>query len=297
MNFSMVEEDNLNVTKQTYSCDYADYDEDGKGPATMIGEIMESEQFPEITELVIGNWGDAWEESCQAIIDGIVEHAAQFSHIEKLFIGNMGFEECEVSWIKQGDYSKIWAAMPQLKELTIKGSVDLKLGEICHEELEELTIICGGLPKEVIESIQNAKLPKLKKLLLFIGIKDYGFDGDVDTVRGFLEQGDFPSLTYLGITDSEIQDELTQVVLDSKFMSQIDTLDLSNGTLTDKGGELLLERISTWPNIRKLDLHYNYLSDEMVEKLEALPMEVDASEQKETDEYDGEIYRNAMLTE
>lgn len=297
MNFVLVEEDNINVEKQTFYYDYEDYDERGKGPKTMVEEIMGSKQFPNINELVIGNWGNAWEESCQAIIDGIVANAEQFSHIQKLFIGNMNFEDCEVSWIMQGDYSRLWGAMPQLKELTIKGSMDLELGEICHEELEALTIICGGLSKDVIQSIQKAKLPKLKKLLLYIGIENYGFDGDEDTVRDLLEHADFPALTYLGITDSEIQDELTQVVLDSKFMGQIDTLDLSNGTLTDKGGALLLEKIPEWPNIKKLDLHYNYLSDEMAKKLEELPIEVDISEQEEVEEYDGEIYINAMLTE
>lgn len=296
MNFVLVEEDNLNVKKKTYFYNYEDY-EGGKGAEALIEEIMESKQFPNLTELVIGNWGGAWEESCQAIIDSIVEKPDQFSHIQKLFIGNMGFEDCEVSWIMQGNYSKLWAAMPQLKELTIKGSMDLELGEVCHEELETLTIICGGLPKDVILSIQKAKLPKLKKLLLYIGIEDYGFDGDKDTIRELLEQADFPALTYLGITDSEIQDEIAEAVLDSKFMGQIDTLDLSNGTLTDKGGALLLEKIPSWTNIKKLDLHYNYLSDEMAEKLEALPIEVDASDREEPEEYNGEIYMNAMLTE
>lgn len=297
MKFTMVEEDNLDVTMQTYFYDYDEYDEQGKSAATMIGEIMESEQFPGMEELVIGNWGDAFEEDCQAIIDDIVANAEKFSHIQKLFIGNMGFEECEVSWIMQGNYSKLWKAMPQLKELTIKGSMGLELGDICHEELESLTIICGGLPKNVIQSIQNAKLPKMKKLLLYIGIEDYGFDGDTDTIRELLDQADFPGLTYLGITNSEIQDELTEVVLGSKFMGQVSTLDLSNGTLTDKGGALLLEKIPAWPNIKKLDLHYNYLSDDMAEKLEALPIEVDVSEREEAEEYNGEIYMNAMLTE
>ncbi len=60
--------------------------------------------------------------------------------------------------------------------------------------------------------------------------------------KNFLAHAQFPELTELGITDSEIQDELTEVVLDSKFMEQITTLDLSNGTLTDKGGALLLEK-------------------------------------------------------
>ncbi|MDE7204105.1 MAG: STM4015 family protein [Lachnospiraceae bacterium] len=297
MKFSMVEEDNINLSKQTYFYDYEEYDEQGKGAATMIGEIMESEQFPHLEELVIGNWGGAYEEDCQAIIDDIVANAEKFSHIQKLFIGNMGFEDCEVSWIMQGDYSELWEAMPQLKELTIKGSMGLELGDICHKELEELTIICGGLPKDVIQSIQKAELPKLKKLLLYIGIEDYGFDGDADTIKNLLEQADFPALTYLGITNSEIQDKLTEVVLDSKFMGQVSTLDLSNGTLTDKGGALLLEKIPAWPNIKKLDLHYNYLSDDMAEKLGALPIEVDVSEQEEVEEYHGEIYMNAMLTE
>ena len=296
MKFELVEEDNINVSKQTYYYGYEEYEEDDKGPDTIIEEIMAHEEFPKLDELVIGNWG-AWEGSCQPIIDSIIENKAKFSHIKKVFIGNMDYEECEVSWIQQGDYSQLWAAMPQLKELTIKGSNDLVLGEICHEELEVLTIICGGLPESVIRSIQNAKLPKLKKLLLFIGVENYGFDGDKNTIKKLLAQAEFPELTYLGITDSEIQDELTEVVLDSKFMGQITTLDLSNGTLTDKGGALLLEKIPEYPNIEKLDVHHNYLSAKMAKKLEELPIEVDVSEIEQASEYHGTIYMNALLTE
>lgn len=293
MKFELVEEDNINVTKQTYYYEYEEYEEEDKGPETMIEDILAHKAFPGLDELVIGNWG-VWNGSCPPIIDGIVENKEKFSHIQKVFIGNMGYEECEVSWIEQGDYSKLWAAMPQLKELTIKGSNELVLGEICHEELEALTIICGGLPVSVIQSIQNAKLPKLKKLLLFIGVEEYGFDGDENTIKELLTQAQFPELTYLGITNSEIQDELTEVVLGSKFMEQITTLDLSNGTLTDKGGALILEKIPQYPNIRKLDIHYNYLSVNMAKKLEALPIEVDASEIEQSWGDDGRI---ALLTE
>lgn len=293
MRFELLEEDHINVEKNTYFYDYDDGSAEG-----MIQEIMETTQFPNLDELVIGDWGDSWEDGCQPIIDDIVANADKFSHIQKLFIGNMDYESCEVSWIIQGDYSKIWAAMPQLKELTIKGSMDLVLGDnICHEELEALTIICGGLPEYVIKSIQKAKFPKLKKLVLFIGSENYGFDGDADTIKELLEQADFPELTYLGITDSEIQDELTEVVLNSKFMGQISTLDLSNGTISDKGGALILEKISDYPNIKKLDLHHNFFSDEMVKKLETLSIEVDVSEQEEADEDDGEVYMYAVLTE
>lgn len=282
---------------KTYTIGYEDYDSGEKSAENLVADILADPEFPALTELVIGDWGGAWEDDCQAVLDGIVEHAEQFSHIQRLFVGDMDYEQCEVSWIMQGDYSKLWAALPDLKSLTIKGSTELRLGEVCHEGLEELTIICGGLGSDVIRSVQNAKLPNLKKLLLYIGIEDYGFDGNADTIKELLEKADFPNLSYLGITDSEIQDELVQVVLDSKFMGQIETLDLSLGTLTDQGGALLLEALPKWPNVKKLDVHYHYLSDEMAKKLCSLPITVDVSEAEEPDVYDGTVYMNAMLTE
>ena len=209
----------------------------------------------------------------------------------------MDYEECEVSWIIQGDYGKLWAALPNLKELTIKGSTDLDLGEICHENLEALTIICGGLPQYIIEQIEKAKTPKLKKLLLYIGSDDYGFDGDSKTIKKLLENADFPELEYLGIVDSEIQDELAKVVLESKFMSQIHTLDLSCGTLSDEGAQEILEKLPQYPNVKTLDVHYHFMSQDMVKKLGELSISVDASEPNVEDHYNGKVYKYAMLTE
>lgn len=241
-----------------YSISYEEYD-DGKGVEDLLKKILDDPDLPDLKELVIGSWGNAWEDDCQELIDGIVKNAERFSNIESLFFGDMGYEDCEVSWIIQGDYSKLWDALPQLKEFTVKGSMDLDLGKINHENLESLTVICGGLPVSVIESVQNARLPKLKKLMLYIGSDGYGFDGDVDAIKELLAESDFPELTYLGITNSEIQDELIEVVLNSKYMGQISTLDLSMGTLTDKGGSLLLEKIPEWKNIKKLDLHLSLI--------------------------------------
>lgn len=51
-----------------------------------------------------------------------VEHAERFAHLESLFVGDMESEECEISWIQQGDYSRLYAALPNLKKLTIKGT-------------------------------------------------------------------------------------------------------------------------------------------------------------------------------
>lgn len=284
--------------KKKYYHEYEDY-ENGKTAETMVGEILADPEFQNIDELIIGDWGGAYEDNCQAVLDGIADNADRFSHITSLFVGDMDYEECEISWIIQGDYSRIWEAMPQLKEITVKGSTDLKLGKIKHSNLESLTIICGGLGSDVIKEIEEAELPELKKLLLYIGSDNYGFDGDADTVRSLLANSDFPKLEYLGIADSEIQDELTAVVLDCKYIDSITTLDLSCGTITDKGGELLLGKLPELKNLKKLDLSYNYLSDEMKDKLTAAApaVEMDLSDSQEADEWDGELWFNAMVTE
>lgn len=285
------------LTEKKYAYTYEDYEEQGKDGKTMVTEILSDPDFPELKKIIIGCWGRAAEDGCQPVLDGIVENREQFSGIEELFVGDMDFEECEVSWIIQGNYSRLWEAMPGLRELTIKGSTDLTLGNIRHDNLESLTIICGGLPESVIKEIEKAKLPNLKKLLLYIGSDNYGFDGNEDTIKSLLDHMDFPNLEYLGIADSEIQDQLAEVVLKNKIMGQLHTLDLSCGTLTDKGGALILETVPQYPNLEKLDVHYHFMTKDMVKKLQALPVEVDASDANQPDEYDGEIYLYAMLTE
>lgn len=285
-----------NMVCKRYSYTYDDY-EQSKVAATMLEEIIKDPELPEIESIEIGNWGDSWEGSCQALIDGMITHHDKFSHIKDLKIGIMDSEDCEVSWIVQGDYSGLWGALPQLKSLTIQGSMELRLGEIQHENLEELEIICGGLPVSVLKSIQNAKLPALKKLILYIGIENYGFDGSPEDIETMLAESDFPSLQYLGLLDSEIQDDIAQIAVACKYMSQLDTLDLSCGSLSDKGGQILLDTIPKYANIQKLDLHFHFMSEKMMQKLKKLPIIVDVNEPNKPERYRDEIYYYAMVTE
>lgn len=282
-----------------YHYEYEEFENGNKSCKTIVADILADSDFKALDEVIIGCWGEAWEDEDGAavIINDIISHKEQFDHIKSLFIGDMDFEECEVSWIVQGNYEKLFEAMPQLEKLTIKGSNELVLGKVNAPNLRSLEIICGGLPKDVIESIRDAKLPALEELKLYIGVEDYGFDGSIEDIKELLEKSDFPKLKSLGLCDSEIQDDVCELALNSKYMNQIERLELSMGSLTDKGGQLLVDKLPEFPNVKELDIHYNFLSDEMVEKLETLPIEVDADEQNEPDEYDGEIYYYPMLTE
>jgi hypothetical protein len=72
---------------------------------------------------------------------------------------------------------------------------------------------------------------------------------------------------------------------------------LSNGTLTDKGGQMILDNISMFKNLDKLDLTYHYLSEKMMENLKNTGINVILDEPNDAEEYDGEIYYFPMLTE
>ncbi len=305
--FTLTEEGD--ITTEGASKKYADesyYDNQNNSDVEMIDEIINDEELPNLTEIVIGCWGDTMDsEEIQIIIDGIVESQnkgeGKFSHIKSLFFGDMTYEDCEVSWIVQGDYSKLWAAMPNLLKFGVRGSQELELGKIKHEKLREFDIICGGLGTDIIESIKDAKLPALERLTLYIGVEDYGFDGDIEDIKKLLEESDFPNLKHLGLEDSEMQDNVAEAVFNSKYISQIESLSLANGTLTDKGGQIILDKLKDYPNIKELNLHYNYLSDDMCEKLEELAEEcgikLDVDDSQEAEAYNGELWYSAMLTE
>ncbi|EGO8033106.1 cytoplasmic protein [Escherichia coli] len=279
---------------------FMDWDEDDETQQEeFINNILADEDLPNIRSLIIGSWGECWDEgSSQPIIDMFAEHAERFAHLESLFIGDMESEECEISWIQQGDYSRLYAALPNLKKLTIKGTQGLELGEIAHDKLEHLEIISGGTPCGVFASLQNSQLPALKTLIVYIGVEDYGFDASMDIVMNLASKSLFPSLTHLGLVNSKAQNEIARRVLESDILPQLEVLELSWGTLTDEGAEHLLKHADRLSHLKLLDLQHHYLTEKMQEKLQkTLPIEVDASYRNKPRTYSDRVYMTPMFTE
>jgi hypothetical protein len=61
------------------------------------------------------------------------------------------------------------------------------------------------------------------------------------------------------------------------ILERIEELDLSSGNLADRGAQALVENPAI-KNLKKLDLHHNYISDEWAEKLQNLGVKVDLKE-------------------
>ncbi len=263
-----------------------EYDDERKMP-DLFDQFLQSADKSKLDALVIGMWGEPYEESADDIIAALVARAPELPALRALFIGDMTFEECEISWIVQGDYTPLLNAYPKLEELRIRGAQDLSLEPVTHTALRKLTIESGGLPSEVVESLIGSSLPALEHLEVWLGSDGYGFDGDVELYRRLLGALAGPSLRYLGLRDSEITDELAQWLAGEEIVGRLHTLDLSLGTLGDDGARALLDSPHV-RSLRRLDLSHHYISAQVQESLKALPLEVVLDDAQEDD--DGERY-------
>jgi len=267
-----------------YSLSYEEGEDDG--PQKIIDKILKDKRLPDLKFITIGYWGECFEQAPQKIIDAIIENKDKFAHIESLFIGDMDYEECEMSWIIQGDYSKIFAALPNLQEMKIQGSSELVLGKgLVHENLKSFGIICGGLPKTVLDDLIEAKFPSLEKLIVYLGVDDYGLDCKPEDFAPLLKKDKFPNLKHLGLVNSEEQNEYAELILNSEILPQLETIDLSCGCLTDEGGQKILDAKDKLGNLKKLNMNYHYMSKDMMKELKKLPFDVDVSDQQEDDDY------------
>ncbi|MCP4153668.1 MAG: hypothetical protein GY757_38420, partial [bacterium] len=214
-----------------------------------------------------------------------------FPNLKSVYIGDMNYEECEISWIQQSDMTPLLEAYPGLEELRIKGSEGLQFSKLNHGALKSIIIECGGLGKDVLKTIAGATLPALEHLELYLGVEHYGFDGGLEDILPFLKKDLFPKLKVLGLRDSEIADDIAKAAAGADVLDQIEVLDLSLGTLSDKGAEAFLssEKIK---KLKKLDLHYHYMSDDMIKKLRKLGITIDAGDPQGSETHEDDRYPN-----
>ncbi|MCL1792060.1 MAG: STM4015 family protein [Peptococcaceae bacterium] len=265
-------------------------------PEPLAEKILTDEDLPKLKHIVIGAWGESYENNPDPILTMMIDNKERFRHIESLFIGDMDYDECEISWIIQSDrYGDLLQALPRLRTLKIRGSTNLSLGNAPeHADLEDLQIVCGGLPKNIATELQKSKLPRLTKLTLYMGVPDYGLTCTIEDLAALADKNLFPNLRELGFVNSQTQDEIVAMLLASNILPQLETLDISYGCLTDKGGKMILDAESQLTGLKNLIINYHFMSEDMVNKLQDLPFDVNESDRQDYDEID-DIY--PMITE
>ena len=201
----------------------------------------------------------------------------------------MTFEECEISWINQADVGPLLAAYPGLEHLRVRGGMGLGFGMDRHDGLRTLILESGGLPAGVVRQVAAAELPRLAHLELWTGDDGYGGDTTVADLAPILAGERLPALRHLGLRNCQIADEVAAALAHAPVLGRLETLDLSLGNLGDEGAVALLEG-GNLGGLRRLDIHHHYVSDEALDGLKALGLDLgDGDGQGDADESDRSI--------
>jgi hypothetical protein len=273
---------------------WSDYDAE-EDTLALLEHFLADPNAVKVTSLIIGVWSYE-SESNQPLVELLTRSSHRLPNLSALFLGDIIEEEAQISWIVQSNLSAMLQAYPQLEFLQLKGNDELSFGEIKLDHLKTLIIETGGLSLTVAKEVFQAQLPALEHLELWLGTPNYGGDINPEDLAPLLAGSLFPQLSYLGLRDSEIADQVAVAVANSPIMQQLKTLDLSLGNMGDIGATALLES----PLIRhldKLDLHHHYISDELTKKLTNLSVLVDVSDRQKADVYDDEEYRYIAVSE
>lgn len=274
-----------------------DQHEEGVKFLDIFNQMIANPAAAELKALVIGDWGGVGEgNGIEPIIAALVDAKDKLPSLEALFLADLIGEECEISWIQQGDISPLWSAYPGLVELGVRGGEGLKLGSMNMPQLKKLVIEAGGLPPSVVHEVASAKLPNLEHLELWLGTDEYGGDSTMDDVQTILTSTSFQKLTYLGLKNSVLTDDIAKAIANSSIVAQLQVLDLSMGTLKDEGVEALASS-GNLGHLHKLDIHHHFASPEGIAKLGDLGIAIDASDPQEADKYDDETYYYVAVSE
>ncbi|MDI6102144.1 STM4015 family protein [Actinoplanes sp. NEAU-A12] len=234
--------------------------------------------------LVIGEWGSAYEDGFP--FDLLVRNAPRLTGLRALFIGDLTGEQCEISWIKQGDITPVLEAFPALERLCVRGSDGLELTPVRHESLRELVLQSGGLPATVVRAVAACDLPRLTHLELWLGVDEYGGDARADDLAPILAGRSLPALTHLGLRNAEIAEEVAAAVAAAPVVARLTALDLSLGVLSDTGAEALLAG-QPLTHLESLNLSHHFMSPEMAQRVvDELPgVAVDVSDRQQEEDW------------
>jgi hypothetical protein len=272
------------------------------GPFEEFGDawsqFLESDGAGKTVALIIGNWSNPEDgaQPSQDALEILVASADRLPNLRALFFGDITSEENEISWIEQSDVSALWGAFPRLEELGIRGGNGLQLGRIKHATLKILRLESGGLPRGVVASVAAADLPALEHLELWLGTPDYNGNSEPADLAGILDGTRFPRLQTLALRNCEWADELAAAVASAPILARVKRLDLSMGTLGDKGADALIASPAV-RNLQHIDISHHYVSDALVAKLRGLGVDLKADERLEPETDGGQEFRYVAVSE
>jgi len=259
----------FNVSTSAPKIIYNPHADDDSSWDKKFTEFLMVQDAAATTHFVAGIAGEAYDEpNTDTVLKSLIKHKDALPNLISLYLNDIESEECELSWIVEGDLSPVWERFPNLREFKVRGYPG-EMGQISMPYLEKFTIECSGMKKANLQRLFKADMPNLMHLDLWIGTDEYGGETNADDWGPLLSGELFPKLKYLGLRNCSYADNLAKIVADAPILDRIETLDMSLGTLGDEGGVALYQSDKVRA-LKHLDLEHHFMSDWMMGRFQGI---------------------------
>lgn len=259
----------------------------GTSLTDLLGGLIQHPSAHFLQHLTVG-WcpsADDFDEiDYQPIVD-ILAGLDPSSTLRSLFIGDC-WPEAEISWINLGDLSGLYKSLSGLRRLELLGN-GLTLGSISLPRLRRLGLYSGDLQAKNVASLEKASWPELEHLELWLGNAQP--DEVMPALRRLLTPKRLPALKVLALANCSFADVLCDELAQLPILAKLQELDLSMGTLTDRGIATLVDQRDAFAHLSGLDLQENFLSDQGVADAAGLCADVRATDQRVPEEVAGKV--------
>jgi uncharacterized protein (TIGR02996 family) len=270
-------------------------EEDPHSLQDLVSELLAHPSARFLQELRIGALGIYDEYNYGKVVDALTR--ARPASLRSFRMADFNMEDSELSWSHLGNLGKLIKAMPDLEHLALRGG-SMTLGALDLPKLKSFRVETGGLDGGCIKSIVGATWPKLESLHIYFGAEDYGAGGNVKKIAPILEGQGLKKLKHLGLMNAEFTNQICQALPGSKILKQLETLDLSLGTMDDEGARAIADNAKAFRHLKRINLDQNFISKEGEKLLKDAKLEVSMGGQEEPDDWgEGEFHRYVTVGE
>ncbi len=239
-----------------------------------------------VRELVIGCPRVNDEFTFFATMHALTKALPNMPNLRRLVLGDFHSEDSELSWSHLGSMKDVWKHLPKLEYLKIHAG-NMDFGTIDAPELRELWIESGGFDVSNLDQLIKGKLPKLEVLNLWMGEDNYGCDIRPKHLATFIAElgKKFPKLRHLGLANSQWGNEIAPLLVRSKILKQVSSINLSMSHLTDEGMRVYAEHKDAFKHLTAIDFSRCLLGTEGNKLAKTLGKHVEVSRQDDPTEY------------
>ena len=216
---------------------------------------------------------------------GVLVAAGERPSVRHLHLGDFEYpDDTEISWTDVGDCTSLFGLYPNLRHLHLQGG-SIQLSPVTHASLEKLQLHTGGLLGPTAVAIGRSSFPALTHLEVWFGTDNYGGTTKVSDIDVILQSKGLGAVKWLGLMNYDGADKLVKALPGAPILPQLEVLDLSMGTLTAAGAQVILDNAAAFAHLKVLNLKDNFISDELVAKLQAALPQAQLGDQEDADDW------------